>query len=182
MLLFVGALVVGNDTASGAAATGLLGDWQLNRELTEKRRPKLPKARASNSGFGTGATIGAGGVLMPVPGPGNRAPAGPTKNLPKVLGCVQLSLTQHGQDITATCPELDAPRIFKIGKLHGRTVKFSSRKMTEKYSSTSRRVTHTFLLERSGLLEVKVTVKPKGAKMRTYILVFDRATDAGVSS
>ncbi|MCY4128791.1 MAG: hypothetical protein OXG15_06060, partial [Gammaproteobacteria bacterium] len=57
--------------------------------------------------------------------------------------------------------------------------KWSNRKLTEKYASTSRRVTHTFILERSGVMEIEITVKPKRAKKLTYIMVFDRvAADA----
>ena len=158
----------------------LIGDWTLNRDLTEERRPKLPKAKSSRSGFGTNVAVGAGGVLMPVPnrttGP---SAAGATGNLPKILACQQLSLTRQGSNIVVTCPQMLEPREFVIGRIHGRTAKWSNRKLTEKYASTSRRVTHTFILERSGVMEIEITVKPKRAKKLTYIMVFDRvAADA----
>ena len=164
-------------TPIGAAdKTSLIGDWTLNRELTEERRPKLPKAKSSRSGFGTNVAVGAGGVLMPVPtrntGPN---PGGATANLPHILACQELSLTKNGSDIVVTCPQMLEPRKFVVGKVHGRTVRWSNRSLSEKYSSTSRRVTHAFKLERSGVMEIKITVKPKGSKRLTYIMVFDRA-------
>ena len=156
----------------------LIGDWQLNHDLTKDRRPKVRNAKPSRSGFGTNVAVGAGGVLMPVPkrqgGPSAR---GATANLPKILTCQELTLAQQGSDIVVTCPQMLEPRKFVIGKIHGRTVRWSNRKLTEKYSSTSRRVTHEFNLERSGVMEVKITVKPKGAKRITYINVFDRVPD-----
>lgn len=156
----------------------LIGDWQLNRDLTEERRPKVRKAKPSRSGFGTNVAVGAGGVLMPVPKrQGGPSAGGATANLPKILACQELTLTQQGSDVVVTCPQMLEPRKFVKGKLHGRTVRWSNRKLTEKYSSTSRRVTHEFNLERSGVMEIKITVKPKGAKRLTYILVFDRALD-----
>ncbi len=152
----------------------LIGDWQLNRDLTAERRPKVRKAKPSSSGFGTNVAVGAGGVLMPVPRrQGGPAAGGATANLPKILACQELTLAQQGSDIVVTCPQMLEPRKFVIGKIHGRTVRWSNRKLTEKYSSTSRRVTHEFNLERSGVMEIKITVKPKGAKRLTYILVYD---------
>lgn len=160
------------------AKPSLIGDWQLNRELTEERRPKLPKAKSSRSGFGTNIAVGAGGVLMPVPrNPTGPSPGGATANLPSILACQELSLVRQESDIVVTCPQMLEPRTFVIGKIHGRTVRWSDRKLSEKYSSTSRRVTHEFNLERSGLMEIKITVKPKGAKRLTYILVFEPVLD-----
>ncbi len=156
----------------------LIGDWQLNRDLTEERRPKVRKSKPSQSGFGTNVAVGAGGVLMPVPRrQGGPSAGGATANLPKVLACQELSLDRQGSDVVVSCPQMLEPRKFVIGKIHGRTVRWSNRKLTEKYSSTSRRVTHEFNLERSGVMEIKITVKPKGAKRLTYILVFDRVSD-----
>lgn len=158
----------------------LIGDWTLNRHLTEERRPKVRETKSSSGGFGTSAAVGAGGVLMPVPnrraGP---SATGATGNLPKILSCQQLSLARQGSNVVVTCPQMLEPRKFVIGRVHGRTAKWSNRKLTEKYSSTSRRVTHTFILERSGVMEIEITVKPKRAKKLTYIMVFDRvAVDA----
>ncbi|MCY4095088.1 MAG: hypothetical protein OXG05_08180 [Gammaproteobacteria bacterium] len=162
---------------TAADKPSLIGDWTLNRDLTEERRPKVPKAKSSRSGFGSRVAVGAGGVLMPVPNnPASPSAAGATGNLPQILACQQLSVTQQGSDIVVTCPQMLEPRNFAVGRIHGRTVKWSNRKLTEKYASTSRRVTHTFNLERSGLMEIKITVKPKRAKKLTYIMVFDRVT------
>lgn len=156
----------------------LIGDWTLNRDLTEERRPKVPKAKSSRSGFGSRVAVGAGGVLMPVPNnPTGPSAAGATGNLPQILACQELSVTQQGSNIVVTCPQMLEPRNFHVGRIHGRTVRWSNRKLTEKYASTSRRVTHTFNLERSGLMEITITVKPKRAKKLTYIMVFDRATE-----
>lgn len=158
----------------------LVGDWTLNRDLTEERRPKVRKTKSSRSGFGTNVAVGAGGVLMPVPNPTTSPSAtGATGNLPKILACQQLSLARQGSNVVVTCPQMLEPRRFVIGRVHGRTAKWSNRQLTEKYSSTSRRVTHTFNLERSGVMEIEITVKPKRAKKLTYIMVFDRvATNA----
>lgn len=158
----------------------LVGDWTLNRELTKERRPREPKARSSRSGFGSRVAVGAGGVIMPIPNnPAGPAAAGATGNLPKILACQELSLTRQGSNVVVNCPQMLEPRDFVIGRVHGRTAKWSNRKLTEKYSSTSRRVTHTFTLERSGVMQIEITVKPKRAKKLTYIMVFDRvAADA----
>ena len=160
---------------AAADRPSLIGDWTLNRDLTEERRPKVPKAKSSRSGFGSRVAVGAGGVLMPVPNnPTGPSAAGATGNLPKILACQELSVTQQGSNVVVTCPQMLEPRNFIVGRIHGRTVNWSTRKLTEKYSSTSRRVTHTFNLERSGVMEIKITVKPKRARKLTYIMVFDR--------
>ena len=160
---------------SAAERASLQGDWTLNRELTAKRRPKLPKAKSSRSGFGS-VNVGVGGVLVPNPGSGGPSPSATsaTANMPKILGCEQLTLSKSGQVVEISCPAMSQARKFNIGNTHGRKTRYSNRKLTEKYSSTSRRVTHTLRLEGSDRMEIKVTVKPKGAKQLTYILVFDR--------
>lgn len=171
--------VLTTNTVVAAEKANLLGDWTLNRDLTEKRRPKLPKAKASRSGFGK-VHVGVGGVLVPTPGSSGPIPggSGATAGMPKVLSCDELELTKQGQVIEANCPTMLNARKFNVGNIHGRKTKYSNRKLTEKYSSSSRRVTHTFKMEGSDRMEVKVTVKPKGAKLLTYILVFDRTNSA----
>ena len=179
-LVFLATIVLAslNTTVLAKEKPSLIGDWTLNPELTEKRRPKQEKASRARSGFGTNVVVATGGVLMPVPTQTSPTASGPTANLPAILGCKQMAISQQASDILVTCPELFEPRIFQIGKVHGRTVRWSNRSLSEKYSSTSRRVTHEFKLERSGLLAIEITVKPKGQKRLKYVLVFDRAPES----
>ena len=180
----VAATILMTQSAIAAEKPSLLGEWTLNRELTEERRPELPKAKGSRTGFGSQVQVGVGGVLLPNPGSRTGGPSagGSTANLPKVLGCLSLKLEQVGDAISVTCPEMLEARSFRIGKYHGRNVKWSRKNLSENYRSTSRRVTHSFKLEKENLMQIKVTVKPKQSKRLTYIMVFDRVSENEAST
>ena len=173
-MLCVISVLLTTQRITGAEKPSLLGDWQLNRELTEKRRAKLPKAKTSSTGFGRRLSTSVGGVMLPTPGGSGPSAGGATANLPTVLSCEEMKVTHGGPEIEVACPQLLKPRVFKIGKHHGRSVRWSKRTLRERYSSTSRRVTHEFKLEKPNRMGITITVKRGSSRKLTYLLVFDR--------
>lgn len=173
-LLLATLLAVGLTLPGNAANKTVLGMWEINDEETIRLRPKQSNTTTSGGGFGSVVVVG--GVLLPGPDSGGNTPtvAGQGAGLPRVLSCRVMQLDLVGETINMTCDGETKPRKFTIGKLHGRKTKFSQKKLTEGYTSTTRRVEHKFSIKKQDRLHVEVSVKPKGGKRLRYLVVFDR--------
>lgn len=157
------------DTEAREAKT-LLGDWKLNPDETERLKPKRKRKGTHRQGFSVhvmGAPTSRGGSRQ----------SGRSPNMPEVLSCTSLTLSRSVDQIQLSCPDMSGSRKFKIGKHHGRTVRWNNRELSEKYRSTSRRVEHEFQLKKKDRMHVKVSVKPKNARKLEYTLVFDRVSE-----
>ena len=168
-------LVFGGSDVLGKQKKTLLGVWEFNPEETQKLQPKRARTKTTKSGFGN-IGVSVGGMPVPRPGRGAAAASRGTSVLPKVLSCNKLTLSEAADEILMTCPSFKGTREFRIGKHHGRTVRWRDKRLTEKYSSTSRRVTHDFQLRKSDQMHVEVVVTPKQSSRLKYLVVFDRAS------
>ena len=173
LLLIIGCstLFFQGQVVEASQKPSLLGEWRINAEETERLKPKLSRSKTGKSGFGG---VGVSVAGMPLPGRSGSGRSRGTASMPKVLSCSSLALNRVGDDIQLTCPDFDGSRKFKIGTHHGRKVRFSNSSLSEKYSSTSRRVTHAFKLKKRDRMEVEVTVNPKQSAKLRYLLVYDR--------
>ena len=63
---------------------------------------------------------------------------------------------------------------MRSGNDQGRKTSWNRRKLTQKYTTTSRTVTKTYELEEDGSLTVKVSIRPKGSQSATQVRVFER--------
>ena len=68
---------------------------------------------------------------------------------------------------------------FVPGKHRGRTTRWTHKKLSQTYSTLSRRVSQTYQLERDGDLLVTVKIDPKEGRSRVYKRVFDRVLPDG---
>ncbi len=146
--------------------TGLKGKWELDEELTEKLEPPI----RTNRGFGRGLR----NAVIPVPtGPGSQDPNAASLKQPLVLTCVGLTLSKQDETVEIAC-ENGSQREFKVGNRHGRKTTWRNNRLTESYKSTSRRVKHSFKLDRNDNMIVTVTIKPDGGVSQKYVRAFNR--------
>lgn len=168
-MLCVGLMLSGS---VGATESEVLGSWKLDPELTEELQPKRKRSKAPSGGFG-GGFIGAGPVLVPLPGGTQSGPNANAMTLkfPMVLECEDLTLTQDESTVTASCLD-GSTRDFFIGKKHGRKTNLKKNLLTESYSSTSRTVKHNFKINKDGNLVITVKLKPNGGQEQAYVRAF----------
>lgn len=152
--------------------TDLLGVWVLNSELTHELQPK--QSGGGVGGFGS-PTISIGGVGVPLPGGSSSAASSGTARDPRVLRCDAMTVTMTEEDVHFLYNG-SGEETMRTGNDHGRKTSWSTRKLTQKYSTNVRKVRKTYELDDDGRLIVRVKISPKGAKSATHIRVFERPT------
>lgn len=154
-----------------SSAQDLTGTWKLNVEETNKIQP-LVQTVGKRGRFRKG---GAGAVLLPP----QQSMVTPSKtiNPPLILDCDKAQIYYRGNRVDLTCNEIDT-RTFLIGSHHGRVAKWKRKRLTERYSSTSRTVEHKFTLVKQNRMEVLVRIKPKGARRSKHTLIYDRVLES----
>lgn len=157
-----------------AQSADLTGDWVLNAELTEEMQPKVKGTKGLGGGF-SGGFIGAGGVMLPIPGTGGGGSAAAQRTLkqPIVLDCGELTLSKESVKVNITCNK-ESYREFFLDDRHGRKTNWRDRKFTESYRSTSRTVKHEFRLIKGDRLKVTVSIRQKGNRSQEHVRVFER--------
>lgn len=146
--------------------TGLKGKWELDEELTEKLEPPI----RTNRGFARGLQ----NAVLPIPGrQGSQDPNAASLKQPLVLDCVGLTLSKKEETVEIAC-ENGSQRKFQVGNRHGRKTTWRNNRLTESYKSTSRRVKHSFKLDRNDNMIVTVTIKPDGGVSQKYVRAFNR--------
>ena len=163
-------------------ATDLVGSWVLNDELTKEMQPKLKSTKGVGGGF-SGGFIGAGGVMVPIPGSGGGSPvaAQRTLKMPVVLECNELKLDKQSIKVSISCSN-QSYRDFFLDDRHGRKTNWRDRRFTESYKSTSRTVKHEFRILKGDLLKVTVSIKPRGNRSQDFVRVFERKIDTETST
>jgi hypothetical protein len=147
----------------------LLGDWVLNSEKTHELQPE--QRGGAEVGFGS-PSISVGGVGIPLPGGGGAAPAGSARD-PKVLRCDAMTVAMVDANVHFAY-QGSGEELMKPGNVQGRRTSWNQRRLTQKYTTTSRSVSKTYELDDAGTLLVRVKFKPKGSKSATHIRVFER--------
>ncbi len=148
----------------------LLGDWVLNSELTHELQPK-------QSGGGMGGigmpTISVGGVGIPIPGSGSSPPVAGSPRDPRVLRCDAMTVTVKEGNLHFAYRGAGEETMVP-GNDQGRKTTWKRKRLTQKYTTTSRTVTKTYELDDAQRLVVRVKIKPKRAKGATHVRVFER--------
>lgn len=175
--LLSGLIVALSASASFAASPPqwLLGDWQLNNELTAAAQVK--KKNSSSGGFGGMSTsVSVGGI--PLPGSSGSAQPGPggTTKDPEVLRCREMQISSEGEDLLFDFIGVGKERVIR-GNNQGRVTKWNRSKLTSRYETTSRKVERIYQLQKDGTLMVTVKIKPRQAARITQKRVFQRPAD-----
>ncbi len=157
-----------------ADSPGLIGSWTLNDELT---REVQPTAKDTHRFGGTGSvrpSISVGGIPFPTGGgsQGEYSRA-PTRD-PKVLSCAELGIEHVGDGIRLTYVGVGSETLTP-GNVQGTRTRFSQRKLTSRYETTTRKVSKTFELRDDGRLLVTVRLNPKQGATVIHKRVFDRS-------
>ena len=176
--LLSGLIVALSASASFAASPPkwLLGDWQLNNELTAAAQVK--KKNSSSGGFGGMSTsVSVGGIPLPgSSGSGQPGPGGTAKD-PEVLRCREMQISSEGEDLLFDFLGVGKERVIK-GNNQGRVTKWNRSKLTSRYETTSRKVERIYQLQEDGTVMVTVKIKPRKAARIIQKRVFQRPADA----
>jgi hypothetical protein len=163
-------------SAAIAAERGNLFDtWHLNAQLSAELQPDNSKSKDGNDGLNM-PWVSVGGVGIPLPS-GGSAPqsAGAAGVSPDVLSCTELKIERIDAQVVLTYVGVGEEALIK-GEEHGVKTGWSSRKLTSKYSTTRRKVSKTFEVDKGDRLIVTVKLSPKQGKGNTFKRVFERAS------
>lgn len=150
----------------------LLGAWVLNNDLTVAAQSKKRSGGAPSFG-GISSSVSVGGVFVPIPGGGSQASTGGSARDPQVLRCTELQVEMKGDNVHFTYAGVGA-ETMKPGDNQGRVTRWSRKKLTSKYETTSRKVSKTYALQKDGTLLVTVKIRPKQAAAIVQKRVFQR--------
>ncbi|MFU8817025.1 MAG: hypothetical protein ACNA7W_16890 [Pseudomonadales bacterium] len=159
--------------ASLANDSRLAGRWIINQELTAEVQPEIRSGSSLLEKLPR-PSISVGG--MPLPGTSRQPPppAAGSATDPKVLrageltiapldDAVQLHYAGHGSDT------------FVRGNQQGIISRWSDRKLTTRYETTSRKVSQTYEVRKDGRLLVTVKLDPNQGPAIVRKRVFDAA-------
>ena len=148
-----------------------VGQWTINNELTDAIAPEF-KDSDLFSGFGNGS-VSVSVMGIPLPGGGQRqASSGGALKDPDVLSCREMRIEQHGDGLQMTYEGVGS-ELLRPGDYRGRQSSWSRKRISQRYKSTSRKVSKKWEVRRDGRLLVTVVINPKNDKKRTYKRVFD---------
>jgi hypothetical protein len=173
-LAWLTALLVMIGAAPLRADTPLHGRWMLNEALTAEAQPDGPKRGRTSSNLPQ-ASVSVGG--MPLPRSGNALPtvAGNPQD-PKVLRSAELIIEPLGDDLQLRFTSLGTETL-KRGNDQGLVSRWSARKLTTRYETTSRKVSQVYEVRRDGHLLVTVKLNPNQGPSVTHKRVFERVSE-----
>lgn len=155
-----------------AEKSTLFGTWRLNNELTTDVQDTRSGPDLSGSNVST--TVSVGGIPLPT-GSGSKPPSEvskiPSKD-PAVLRCAVLSIEHLADDVLLTYQGVGSETLSK-GNVQGTRTSWSTRKLTTRYATTSRKVSRSFELQPDGRLLVTVKLDPNRAKAAVHKRIFD---------
>ena len=168
------ALTLAAAAGAAAAESPLLGRWTLNHELTREAQPEGPKQRKSLGSNLPRTSVSVGGVPLPTPGSTTPMPAAGMAKDPHILHAADLTIEPAGDALTL---DYGGGRIdtFKRGNDQGLVSRWSARKLTTRYETTSRKVSQVYEVQRDGRLLVTVKLNPNQGPTLVHKRVFDRA-------
>jgi hypothetical protein len=158
--------------AGASTRAGLAGRWVVNDLLTRELQPP-DRGPTTASGGLPRPSISVGG--MPIPGttPAAQPGIGGSAPDPMVLRCTELTLAPAGDTIELSFHGVGSDRLQR-GRHQGVVSRWSERKLTTHYDTTSRRVSQTYEVDRDDRLVVTVKLNPKQGKTLVHKRVFDR--------
>lgn len=160
-------------TAAAAGESELFGHWVLNQELTSEEQPDGPEQRRLFNNLPQ-ASVSVGGMPLPGTGGGSGLPQVPGSSRdPAVLRCSELTIEPLGDDLHVTWVQVDSATIER-GDDQGLVSRWSKRKLTSHYETTSRKVRQTYEVRRDGTLLVTVKLNPNQGAAVIHKRVFER--------
>jgi hypothetical protein len=166
-------LALGGFVAARAADAVLVGHWRLNHELTEEVQPDAPRQRDVPGNLPR-PSVSVGGVPLPTPGGGQPPPVAGNPRDPKVLHSTTLTIRPVGDDLELTYAGAQSDRL-KRGDDQGLISRWSDRKLTSRYATTSRKVSQVYEVRSDGRLLVTVKLNPNDGPTLVHKRVFDPA-------
>jgi len=160
-----------------AQATELIGRWVLDQERTAAIQPEQPQEKnwLKNQNISTNVSLGG------IPLPNLRSKVGPVDSQaspdPDILRCKELVIAPRQDSLHFTYVDVGS-EVRKQGAYRGAKVRWSKKKLTESYKSTTRKVTHKFEIQDDNQMLVTVKINPDKGATRTYLQVFNRAPDS----
>lgn len=147
----------------------LLGEWTLNNDLTVAAQADA-KSGFSNPFGNVKPSISVGGVNVPI---GSTQPSGGSGKDPDVLRCSGMMISMQGERLHLNYTGVGEESLLP-GKEHGRVTRWSKKKLTTGYETTSRKVSETFALQADNTLLVTIKLKPRQGKGVVHKRVFER--------
>ncbi len=170
--------------ASGAASADpgdLSGHWVVSPELTREAQPDGPQQKNGMFEKLPNATISVGG--MPIPGTGSAALPSVPGNArdPRVLRASTLDIEELQDSLRIDFGE-SGSETLKRGNDQGLISRWSRRKLTTRYETSSRKVSQSYEVRRDGTLLVTVKLNPRDSAAVVHRRVFQRAAPASATS
>lgn len=160
-------------TTTTAAASELPGRWVLSPELTHEAQPDGPQQKSGVFEKLPNASVSVGG--MPIPGTGTAAlPSAPgNARDPRVLRASTLAIEDHDDTLRIDYGE-SGSETLKRGNDQGLVSRWSRRKLTTRYETSSRKVSQSYEVRRDGTLLVTVKLNPNDSAAVVHRRVFQR--------
>ena len=128
-------------------------------------------------GTGFGTSVSVGGVSVPLPGGGSSESGGVKLKDPDILFCQELEIALDGEVVVLSYLGLGEEKM-RPGKHQGKKVRWTGKKLSERYKTSSRSVEKTFELVGPDEMQVTVRLNPKHGDTRIYTKIFNRAGTA----
>lgn len=161
---------------AAAAESALRGEWVLNTELTQAEQPDGPKQRQGLGSSLPQARVSVGGVPLPVPGSNPPVQAAGSPRDPRVLHSATLIIEPEGEALRLVYGNGQSETL-KRGNDQGLVSRWSDRKLTTRYETTSRKVSQVYQVRRDGRLLVTVKLNPSRGPTVVHKRVFERAIE-----
>lgn len=174
--LLVSAIAVAAAAATAREGSELGGRWVLNHERTQEVQPADPKQR-DLLGALPRTTVSVGGIPLPGSGGGQLPSAPGSARDPRVLQTATLGIEPAADELTLTYAG-NQKETLERGDDQGLISRWSGRKLTTRYETTSRKVSQTYEVQRDGSLLVTVKLNPNQGPTLVHKRVFDRADPA----
>jgi hypothetical protein len=160
-----------------AAESHLTGRWMLNHELTREVQPDDP-AQRDLLGNLPRTSVSVGGIPLPRTG-GDELPRAGSGRDPTVLHSASLAISEADDDRLRLVYDGGQSDTLERGNDQGLVSRWSARKLTTRYQTTSRTVSQVYELRRDGTLLVTVKLNPKQGPTLVHKRVFERGDAAG---
>lgn len=166
-------LLAGAAAAGHGATAPLAGEWILNHELSREVQPDGPEQSGLLNRL-PNASISVGGMPLPSVGGGRPPPVPGNPRDPKVLRSTELRIEPAGEALRLDFGAAGSDTLQR-GNDQGLVSRWSKRKLTSRYETTSRKVSQTYEVRRDGRLLVTVRLKPNQGPAVVHKRVFDPA-------
>lgn len=160
--------------AAAADPPALSGHWVISAELTRAAQPDGPQQKNGLFERMPRASVSVGG--MPLPGSAGAvlpsAPGSPQD--PRILRCHEMLIDAGDETLRIDCGEAGS-EVLQRGNDQGLVSRWSNRKLTSRYETSSRKVSQTYQVRRDGTLLVTVKLDPNDSAAVVHKRVFQRA-------